>query len=506
MTTTRAMESAGLFASRNISKSEVKTEKADLFSQLLSKNSVDTPKENTLKAGTTDKVKKVHNLPVKDSMEIKSESLTDNDEASDERVEADSEKAEESEGVSTSEKTTATEKDDTVKEVKEAEKTEDTVNLDNQEEGIEEKLQNLSEEIKDMLCNELGLSKEELEKLLEKNQISVLSLFNKENLMEFVMQASGTKDMSELLVNEEAVNILKAVTDVIETVDVTEYTGIPKEEFTELVDDVLSGSYDEVLANISKEQLTTNQSPKQDKQPVPQALNEYSVVKEENNLPEKNQDTYRQNDEAETVSTENTLTIEVKKETESFNSQSDKGFSDNNTNQMLDAFADKLVMATNQTAIVKEISFAGQLAQVREIKQILGQITNQIKLTVTKETQSIQMQLNPENLGRVNMTITSKGGVMTAQFIVENEVARETIESQMKTLIQSLNDQGLKVEELEVTTNSFSFDQQGFNQSEADKNPGSKKTFKTNFFSDDIEETSETQAVLEDNNTVSYLA
>lgn len=94
-------------------------------------------------------------------------------------------------------------------------------------------------------------------------------------------------------------------------------------------------------------------------------------------------------------------------------------------------------------------------AQVREIA---NQIMEQIKLTIRPDQTNMEMQLNPEHLGRVNLTITEKEGRMTAQFTTQTEIAKEAIESQMAALRESLQNQGIKVESIEVTVAEFGFE------------------------------------------------
>jgi flagellar hook-length control protein FliK len=84
----------------------------------------------------------------------------------------------------------------------------------------------------------------------------------------------------------------------------------------------------------------------------------------------------------------------------------------------------------------------------------------------------MELQLNPENLGKVNLSVQSKNGVMTAQFVVQNETSKEAIESQLHTLRETLNQQGIKVEAIEVTVSTYAFEQNqesSNNQSEAPK-------------------------------------
>lgn len=91
--------------------------------------------------------------------------------------------------------------------------------------------------------------------------------------------------------------------------------------------------------------------------------------------------------------------------------------------------------------------------------RIIRQITDSIKFSVNSETKSLEIQLNPESLGKVNVTVTSKAGVVTAHMVVQNDIAKEAVESQIAQLKENFVNQGLKVEAVEVTVASKEFEQ-----------------------------------------------
>ena len=68
------------------------------------------------------------------------------------------------------------------------------------------------------------------------------------------------------------------------------------------------------------------------------------------------------------------------------------------------------------------------------------------------------MQLHPESLGSLHIQITSKGGEVTAQFRVQDETVKAAIESQVAELKETLKNQGIKVEAVEVTVESHAFE------------------------------------------------
>ena len=96
------------------------------------------------------------------------------------------------------------------------------------------------------------------------------------------------------------------------------------------------------------------------------------------------------------------------------------------------------------------------------------------------ETTSLEMQLNPANLGRVHLTVATTGGVATASMIVENQMAKNALESQMITLKESFAQQGLKVDEVEVTVAEFGMKKEDQQQQEASDGRKQNRRFRSN--------------------------
>jgi flagellar hook-length control protein FliK len=87
----------------------------------------------------------------------------------------------------------------------------------------------------------------------------------------------------------------------------------------------------------------------------------------------------------------------------------------------------------------------------------------------------MEIQLNPENLGKVNLTVVSKNGQLTASFVTENQITKEALENQLQTLKENMNNQGIKVEAIEVTVSNFSFGQSNQTESGSKQQKGSTK-------------------------------
>lgn len=94
-----------------------------------------------------------------------------------------------------------------------------------------------------------------------------------------------------------------------------------------------------------------------------------------------------------------------------------------------------------------------------DTQNIMRQIMDYMKIQVNAETTDLEMQLHPASLGTIRVNIASNGGVMTANFVTENETVKAALESQMIQLRESFAEQGVKVEAIEVTVQTHEFEQ-----------------------------------------------
>jgi flagellar hook-length control protein FliK len=93
-----------------------------------------------------------------------------------------------------------------------------------------------------------------------------------------------------------------------------------------------------------------------------------------------------------------------------------------------------------------------------ETVDIMNQIMDYMKTSVKEDTSSLEMQLHPESLGTLQIHLASKGGVVTANFITQNETVKSALESQMIQLKESFEEQGVKVNAIEVTVQTHEFE------------------------------------------------
>lgn len=121
----------------------------------------------------------------------------------------------------------------------------------------------------------------------------------------------------------------------------------------------------------------------------------------------------------------------------------------------------------NLTQALEQVSNAEELSANQTMIQIVEQVVRQVRIRVMPETTSMEMQLNPASLGRVHLTVATNGGIATASMVVENQMAKNALESQMITLKETFAEQGLKVEDVEVTVAEFGLKKENQQQQEA---------------------------------------
>ncbi|MBQ9990643.1 MAG: flagellar hook-length control protein FliK [Lachnospiraceae bacterium] len=102
-------------------------------------------------------------------------------------------------------------------------------------------------------------------------------------------------------------------------------------------------------------------------------------------------------------------------------------------------------------------------------QDIINQITEQIKILVKADTTEMELQLNPASLGSLKVQIASKSGVLTATFTTENEAVKAALEGQLVQLKENFEQQGLKVESVEVNVQTRGFER-GLDQQDREQN------------------------------------
>ena len=89
---------------------------------------------------------------------------------------------------------------------------------------------------------------------------------------------------------------------------------------------------------------------------------------------------------------------------------------------------------------------------------LIEQIAQNVRVNLSQESSSMEMQLNPENLGRIYLQVSAREGTVHATIAAQNEAVKVALEAQVAELRESLNQSGVKVDAVEVTVASHEFE------------------------------------------------
>ena len=124
---------------------------------------------------------------------------------------------------------------------------------------------------------------------------------------------------------------------------------------------------------------------------------------------------------------------------------------------------------------------------------IMNQITDYMKAQVSEGMSELEMQLHPESLGSLHVRLIAKEGMVTAQFTAQNDAVKAALESQMIQLQETFEEQGVKVEAIEVMVASHKFDRNlsqnsGQQEGASDRQPARAKVRRLNLGDETLEE------------------
>ena len=399
-------------------------------------------------------------------------------------------------------------------------------------EAVEEELQQAEEEILDTLSEEYGVDEETLQGLLDDMGLSVLDLLNPQNLVSFVMALTGIATGEELLLDDSFLKIMETM-DTLSNHLMKEFS-VDKNGLQNLISMMetvnLEGeeiSFEQVLdaqmESAPQSEMTQN---------VGDLSNEMVTAEvETEEIPQEVQQVETATTDTETKATNEKVVegveVQVEKITEDSDSTETKGvntkvevnevnkddtdsplFDNKNKgnefswNQETDSNA---AFTTNPTMTVGKFSEMPQMQLNSYLSvdtlQIMEQIAEQIKVVVTPDTTSMEMQLNPENLGKIYLHISAEKGVVSAQFTATNEVVKEALELQMVALRENLTQAGVKVDAIEVTIASHEFEKNlEQNQKQPDEQLQEEKTSKRRNLS--VDSLDELQGVMTEEETL----
>ncbi|MBP3203943.1 MAG: flagellar hook-length control protein FliK [Lachnospiraceae bacterium] len=308
---------------------------------------------------------------------------------------------------------------------------------DTKEELSEEELEQAAEvvaaaanELTAQIAETFDLTEGELKELMADMDIQPEDLLNPQVLSDFLLQASGAGDSMALLTNEELYRDYQMI----------------MEQAKAMAD----GIAEEIAAVTEPEVAAVAEE-------LPQALQPGADEVGEQEEPAKPMPENAAQDPAETQPEQAQLKTSAKQ-----NENPDHGAAKHGRSEVKHEGEGNLVLQT-----IRNENFEYQMDAVQssaggsevDTQDIMRQILDYMRVQIKPDETSMEMQLHPASLGTLQIQIAARGGVLTANFITQNEAVKAALESQMVQLQESFEQQGIKVEAIEVTVATHQFEQ-----------------------------------------------
>ncbi len=380
-----------------------------------------------------------------------------------------------------------------------------------QDVSADKKLQETGEELVEKVAEELGVTEEEVIAAMEALGLTMTDLLNVDNMTQLVLAIEG-EDMLSLMTDEGLYNSLQNILSMVSqaTNQLQEELGITPEELAAMLEEATA-----------KEELPKDKQelPAQDgvKEQIPEGEEDYTVTVERNGETVKVSVEVDGNSESKSEEVTSLKTQPAEEQQTSGKEEGSKKDGASHREHTQESTQGNLLLENllnRSNAVKTDMAFENVMTQqnTEQTQNIMNQIMDYMRIQVRSDMTQMELQLNPASLGTVNINITSKAGVITAQFLTQNETVKAAIESQIVQLKNSFEEQGIKVESVEVAVANHSFERnlngEGSRQQQSQdgRRKGTRRVNLNGQTLDEEPEPENEQPVLADGSTVNFTA
>jgi len=313
--------------------------------------------------------------------------------------------------------------------------------------SLMEQAANLMEQVADYM----SVGTEDVMEAMKQLNMSMTDILNPEKLQELTLSWAGA-DRVTLLTDEKLYQVVQELTQLCDEAakNLQEMSGIDQDAWNGLLEKV--AMMEEAKQPVAEESLGTTVKENVTNVQAEEAPQVQSMKDANQGMTVQNESTSGQTDMEASVQKGNQQTVTVQAEEASEDMQEDT-YAGNGEQQ---GFAEQMKnpVSENFEAPMKEVGAESRV----NAEQIMKQILDFMKIRTGGQLSEIEMQLHPASLGTVQVSLAAKNGVVTAQFTAQSEVVKEAIEGQIMILRENLEQQGIKVEAVEVTVASHEFE------------------------------------------------
>lgn len=372
--------------------------------------------------------------------------------------------------------------------------------------AAKDKADQLAKNVVKSVSDDLGVDEEKVTDAMETLGLTELDLLNPQNLAQLAKELTGATDDAGLLLNADFKQLLSDVTALGEAF--VEETGVSVETIAQLTEEmpeltVTAGTdggvvQTETTASDGMTEMDTDQSTS-DAYVDTVATDTAAADVNPENAKVLTEDQNQSSDEPTEGEPDQIITAEPVQRR-----QNDSATSETRGGQ----FADQLANAVNEA--MAEVDAAGEMSQTASYTSVdaidvINQIVERVRISQGTDTTTIEMQLNPENLGRIYLNISSREGAVHAQLYAQNEDVKVALEAQIATLTENLNQAGVKVDAVEIAVATHEFERnleqnagngEGQQEEAKERNQTSRRSLRLDGFDDPELTLSEEEALI----------
>lgn len=288
-------------------------------------------------------------------------------------------------------------------------------------------------DLKESLEEQLGITEEDMENILSLLGFEIQDLIEPDAMKSFMMNVQGVTEV-DLLLSEDLVNQLTELTDMVDSL--LEKYGLTGEEVLYVQSDVTDLQGVQETVNAEKQNIS-----------VASSVQIHQAEESE----DKSADVVIQVQENADIADEVVKTGPAGSDMQQSGQPGEQEQPDSQILANLNQAIEQVV----QTEDIGDVP-SNFLDAAREA-DIVRQVIDNIRVNISSDSTSLTLQLNPENLGKVQVSVANKDGVMQAQIIAETEAAKHAIESSISLLKETFDNHELKVDAIEVMVASYEF-------------------------------------------------
>lgn len=282
------------------------------------------------------------------------------------------------------------------------------------------------------LADILNVSVEELEEYISDKDLTIADLSNNEIIQQMVVDFTEVENPIDIISDSEAYEIYTSIQG-----SISEFKQFALDNDIDLETNVIPEKTDAIVSDVKTEDLDVLKE------------TDLEVVKEDlvddNHADLKNIDNKDSKKDTDNDSSNNLLA--------------------NNGSNVNELNANELSSAHETPAAYTDIN----------AQDIYDQIGEYIRNLSSENIQEIEMKLQPETLGTIQVKVTQSEGVMKAEFVTTNESVKAMLEGQLIQLKEDFERSGLKVDDVELRVNTNAFNESTDSDSRDDANEAAQR-------------------------------